>query len=456
MSNTARRFAAIAAFLCPAAVDAASLCVNPRDGACQATIQAAVEAARAGDTIHISPGVYFENVVVPSGKDGLRLTGSGRLATLVDPDVPNSGDGIRIESNDVEISALGVRNGQEHAISVGAGVSGTLVRWVAATGGRGPSAIHAEAGSTRLRILSSEVRAAGAIGIELAGANDGSTIKLNVVTQVERGIVASGEALEVASNRISTTRLDGIRVEGPRPVVTNNVIESGILNAETGLAVVGTNPTVRGNRLVNAGPAFVSCTACSGGLVMQNSSLATVGLASPIPGFQIRADASGLVVRGNRVSRASGPAFLIEGTGIRVTRNVAIDTGIPGSGDGFLVQGAGPHTLDHNVATRCSASGFRVDGDDVTLDANVATSSGLNGFLVFGAAGANSDVVLTNNRAIASNAAGFAVTGDGVSTVLTDNRGSGNRYDFCDDGVGTDVSGGNQFETTSTVCDVVQ
>jgi pectin methylesterase-like acyl-CoA thioesterase len=46
-------------------------------GACEfASIQAAVNTAKAGDTIRVRSGVYDEHVTIPAGKDGLVLRGA--------------------------------------------------------------------------------------------------------------------------------------------------------------------------------------------------------------------------------------------------------------------------------------------------------------------------------------------------------------------------------------------
>ena len=59
---------AIAAFLFAGAgvAQAATICVDPADASCEATIQAAVTAAAAGDTIEIAAGGYLEYVAIPS------------------------------------------------------------------------------------------------------------------------------------------------------------------------------------------------------------------------------------------------------------------------------------------------------------------------------------------------------------------------------------------------------
>ena len=97
---------------------AATLCVDPTGAAgCRTTIQAAVDAAGGGDLILVAPGVYFESVVVPSGKDGLRIVGTRRDTTIVDAS-PYSDRGITgddpaflVQSSSVVLRALTVRNG---------------------------------------------------------------------------------------------------------------------------------------------------------------------------------------------------------------------------------------------------------------------------------------------------------------------------------------------------------
>jgi hypothetical protein len=437
---------------------AATFCVDPRGGACQATIQGAVSLAGPGDLVRVLPGTYFENVVVPAGKEGLRLVGASRTAVILDPDAPNAGTGIRVEASRVHIGNLTIRNGRQHGVAVAAGAQDVVLRDLRLVGGRGPAALRVEAGATGVRVTGNDVRAAGVVGIDLAGGNHGARITSNVVRQTEKGIVARGDDLEISANRVSHTHVYGIQVEGARARVAVNVLETAFNVPTAGILAAGADPTVRGNRLSLAGTLRVTCAPCTNGLVAQNTVTAAFreGGSFRGAGLHVGADAPGLLVRGNRVVAASDVAYLVEGTRVRLVQNTASDTGTPDGGDGFRIAGTGSHVLSDNVATRTGANGFLVAADGVTLERNHATEAGLNGFLVAGAAGSRSGVVLTRNRATHNAAAGFAVTGDAVGTVLVGNRGAGNRYDFCDDGSGTDVSGGNPFGTTSTVCDVTR
>lgn len=90
---------------------AATLCVNPGGtGGCFATIQAAVDAAAAGDIVDIAAGTYVESVAMPRKR--LTLHGAGPSATIID------GNGafavLRFDGFNgslVAIENLGVRNG---------------------------------------------------------------------------------------------------------------------------------------------------------------------------------------------------------------------------------------------------------------------------------------------------------------------------------------------------------
>ncbi len=62
---------------------------------------------------------------------------------------------------------------------------------------------------------------------------------------------------------------------------------------------------------------------------------------------------------------------------------------------------------------------------------------------------------MPRNTALSNNGQGFAVIGGAVSTVFALNTAIKHRVDFCDEGVGTDTSGGNTFGATSTSCDVL-
>jgi pectin methylesterase-like acyl-CoA thioesterase len=84
--NARALFLVIAASLAASPASAAVRCVNPTGTlGCFNSIQGAVTAAGPLDTIKVGVGVYNKNVVVPAGKDGLRIVGVSKTATILDP-----------------------------------------------------------------------------------------------------------------------------------------------------------------------------------------------------------------------------------------------------------------------------------------------------------------------------------------------------------------------------------
>lgn len=435
---------AMAALLASPA-EAITRCVRPAPyPGCFPSIQAAVDESVPGDIINLAAGVYFENVVIPAGKDGLTIAGVGKLSTTIDPDFPLSGNALTVGSNGVKIRNLGIRNGQAHGIALN-GVSGVLIQGLRIVGLRGAlsSGIFGF-GNNGLQVVSNEIRAVGGAGINIGGMN--VVVRGNTVAQAPRGILVDGAGARVASNSVIGVQDGGIQVGSDGGFVSANTVE---LVDTDGLGVWGQNLTIQGNHLINAGEVQIQCApGCSGGVVSANTSLGSNDFA-----FSIWADGPGFVFRGNKVSWANGPAFAL--SVVEATTNAATDTGVFGNGDGPDCFRIGEQTtLSRNTATRCGGSGFRVTGTSATLSGNTATQAGVNGFTVSSAFAAGN--TLTGNKALSSNGAGFAVV-DAVGTTLTGNTASKNRYGFCDEGTSTAL-GPNNFGVppTSDVCDVVQ
>ncbi len=451
---TPRSFHVLAAvaLLAPPA-EAITRCVKPPpSGGCYSTIQVAVDESGPGDLINVARGVYFENVVIPAGKDGLSIVGAGKLATIIDPDRPLTGNAITVRSNGVKIKNLGIRNGQAHGISIDEPVTGVLIqglrivglRSLFSTGILGFTGIGL--GNSGLQVLNNEIRAVGRSGIDVSG--DNVVVTGNSVAQAPRGIYVTGPGARVASNKVTLVTDGGIQVTADGSFVSANTVELAI---DDGLGVSGQDPTIQANHMINAGEAVFTCTpTCSGGVVSANTSIGSNDV-----GFFISADGPGFVARGNKVSWSSGPAFHV--FQIEATTNVATDVGVFGNlrgSDCFRVND-GPTLLTRNTATRCAGSGFRVSGSNVTLTGNTSNQAGVNGFMVIDDFAA--DNTLTGNKALSSNAAGFAVIDPALRTTLSGNTASKSRYGFCDDGTSTTL-GQNSFgiPPTSSVCDVVE
>jgi hypothetical protein len=401
--------------------------------------------------VTIGPGVYSENVFIPQGRDGLQVLGTSKLTTIIDPDVPLSGTALAIQSAGVKVSRLGIRNGRGHGIFIN-GVD-VVVQGVRIVGLRHTSSagIYALA-SHRLQVLGNEVRAVANTGIAVVDSQD-VTVAGNTVTQTPSGILVTGQGGRVVSNKVTGGTI-GVQASGP--AVVKNLIEMMGGAFPNGLAALG-DGAVQGNKLTNAGAAFLQCSPCQAADVSGNSSLGSSGYGFTIVGA-VAGSPGGLVARANTVSRAAGPGFRIQGVGATVTGNRATDTGYylgPNEGGHCFVAAGGAtaaHTLTGNSATRCAESGFLVTGDNVTLEGNAAAQAGLHGFEVDAYFAA-----LTANKALSSNGAGFAVLPTAFSASLDLNVAAKNRYGLCDQGASTDLGANDLGQPpTSTVCDLVQ
>jgi hypothetical protein len=91
------------------------------------TIQAAVDAAHPGDLVRIAPGIYHEQVVVPTAKHDLVLRGTDRNRVVLDGESGDRRDGIVVHAGGVAIENLTVR-----------GFAGDGVRFAPAPGAKPP------------------------------------------------------------------------------------------------------------------------------------------------------------------------------------------------------------------------------------------------------------------------------------------------------------------------------
>jgi hypothetical protein len=422
---------------------AAVLCVNPAVPSCQATIQGAVTAAVAGDTITIAAGTYPENVNIPAGKDGLKISGAGAL-TIVDPDLPLAGSAFTIGSANVSLKSLTIRNGNQYGVLVAA--NNATISGLKIMGLRNASAAGiAVSGPFAVQVLSNDIRGVGGFGIYLAGGNDNSSVKSNTVSGCgQYGIAAVGANIQIVANRVQLAT-SGIVVIGATPNMIGNTVEQ----ATNGLQTSGPNPVIQGNRLTSGQVAISAvCSPCTGGSISTNSG------AGFLNGVVALTDAAGFAVKSNRMTDILLSPIQLSGTSVLATLNT-VSGGNASPGQACVVATGAGHTVSRNVVTRCGGAGFRSNGDNIVFDFNVSNYSNTHGFLVDGNAGANANVSVTNNRALYTNAQGFSINNGAVGTILTGNAGLKNRLDACNT-TGTGFGSGNTFAATSTTCDILQ
>lgn len=442
---TARLAAAAACVLAPMAASGATICVNPADPSCRRTIQQGVNAAAPGDTVQVAPGRYREAVIIPVTKPGIHVAGSGPGTTIMEaPDISIFNVAVWIRASDVEVRDIGIR-GTAIGVVVDGFISNVVVRGMRLLGMRSDPSIVVAGQSDGVQILDNEIRG-GRIAIQL-GFTTGVVVAGNRISQHTFGILADGaHGAEIRGNQITTAGFWGIRASGENVRVVDNVL---IDVSERALDVSGPSPMVEDNRLRHTGQSRVVCTPCTGGALRNNVSHSVLP-SQVIDGiaWNLQADAPGLVVEDNLVSRPAFYGFVLDGEGIRLARNVVIEE-LFTPGQAFRIHGQ-EHQLMANAAVRSAGSGFEVYGSGHVLEDDTSSGTGLAGFVVRDATG----TTLRRDVAAGSRAAGFAILPGGFATRLFENRGARNRYDFCDDGVDTMVFG-TQFATSSSVCDIL-
>src|SRR6185436_14845084 len=211
------------------AASAGVVCVNPAVATCEKTIADGVAKAGPGDIVKIGPGVYYENVDVPAGKDGLQLVGTNKLATIIDAapytdlGITHTGAAIVIQARDVQVRNLAVRNSSTNGIiTIGAG---TLVQGVTISGVRSYALLANASAATGAQFIGNEISASG-FGIVTVAY--GTVIKSNVIERVSlfgvqafSGILPNGgDAAQITGNRVTgavvgiTAAADGVVISG--------------------------------------------------------------------------------------------------------------------------------------------------------------------------------------------------------------------------------------------------
>jgi len=390
-------------------------------GGCFMTIQGAVDAADPGERINIKSGTYFENVVIPAGKDGVQLVGVGsRKRVILDPDSPNTGIGILIQASNVVIRNLTIRNGENDAIEVALGGAGSEIDKVDVFGPEN-SCIQVFADSVTIR-RSRLYGCDTAIDVQSTGTN--VTIDRNFIQMCDADCVtvrSGANGAEITNNNISQAE-DG-----------------------NGLEIIADGFLIRGNRVSHNDDDGINahCTPCTNALIEKNSIRHTAQFDEH---FEVRADAAGLVVRDNKADASSRHGFYIRGVGIVVEGNRVRyhgAGGVPGIelGYGFYVEGDG-HTLTNNIASAGADDGFHIEGIGHSLDGNTSSKNAGDGFDVEG-----ENIMLDNNKSQDNRGIGIEVSSTAMNTALVDNQMKRNRTDFCDEGTGT-TDTGSIFDTT--------
>ena len=386
------------------------------------TIQDAVNAASPGDTIAISSGDYFENVVVPPGLDGLTLTGKGKvyLNGFSAPDAPEgNSDGILVQSNGVTISKLTIRHSNSYGIRA--------FGFVADAGGTVPlegirvdkvTFVNNDSGAVNLQVHDAEMLNCNAIGndggIDISGDRAKVTkCRIDIVDGI--GIeVGDGTDHVVENNRVTSTDGIGIEVDGNNSRVTKNIVDSP---CDDGMDIDGDNVLVSSNSVSNV----------------------------PNDADGIVVDGTAVRIEKNKGSRAQEEGYNLSVSDSFITKNSADQCG--GEDECGMRISGNDNEISGNKATNCDTTGIDVAGDDNLVSKNKCSGNTDNGIVVSGGIESTGNVLEGNN---VSGNWGDGIENSGSGTVLRKNKVKGNMQDISNRtgaGASIDDQGGNAFST---------
>lgn len=365
--------AAVVALSAPPA--AADVLRVPKD---HATIQAAVDAAGAGDEVLVTGGSHAERVLLHQKSQlTLRMTGGARL------------DGK--SAAEVGVSVVGC---------VGIELSGVRVR-------RSAGDALAVEGSAGVRVVDADLRQIGSDGVTVTLCQDVELVGLRLAAIGGSGVQAAG-AVRLLVEDVVARDLGGsglVLGQPGLPVVDVAVRENRIDRAAgDGLVLLASDGVVAGNhvRRVEGHGLVTAPFAGSSGLQIEDNVVARVdGIGLAIGGREhglarndvLRSGLGGLVLAGaghhvedGRIVRAGFDGVLLVGVppadggepGQHVLERILVKRA---QRDGIVLGGNAPaNRLQANVVLRPAADGYQVESTANDVLENVCRGAGLNGF----------------------------------------------------------------------------
>lgn len=448
------------------------------------SIQEAVTAAAAGDTVEIAEGVYYGSVFVGGGRDGLTIRGKGDV--IVDAWTPGTADpgdawGIAVGSSDVKIEDLTVRHCRFPTSApfypgIDAKLPGLRLDNV--------SVLDAEMG------IVVEGGAALIEGCEVVGGGiqlegDDNVVRDTVVRNARFGILCDGDRVTIKKcavrNIITTGGMQegaGIRISGAAPVVTSNAIENV---AEQGIFASGEGGVFKKNVVRNAGSGGMYLSGAP--VVVDKNVIESVGLY----GLDVVLSSTTDRVRQNQIGHVAGTGLSLSGSSDAVIDENEID-GCSGVGASIAASNvrfeqneirnassagisiayiANVVELVENVVEECggpTSAGISVDGFQHVLLDNEVRDGGGDGIRIVGKGITVMGNEVADNQRDGIDVEGLAalvtileneVTGNGAEgldnsatneIVVRDNEFAGNRIDVANNGAFAQFEK-NDFET---------
>lgn len=372
------------------------------------SIQAAVNAAGAGDTILVKAGTYKENVSIAPGKEGLVLRGVGKVTIDARPNgASGSGAALAIGADGVRVENLLVRLALDGLSSSGVVVVANDVVFKNVKSWANEQAGFVIFGH-RVRLERCHVQACELSGIAITG--DDSIVDRCTVRQCDSaGISITGNNALVRKCVVHTIEDDsGIEIVGSDA----HVIDNAVFDTDgAAIDVQGNDVVIRGNT-VRSGPD-------ADGILIDLATVGTIENNTCVECFQagirVGGDCSSILVAKNKVLRCgteSSHAIDIDGDQCTITGNTVFEA----ESDGIHVGGTGC-VIQSNKVSRCFEDGIQIN-----------------------------DVGATVSKNFVKDCVGEGIENSADGTNVTDNVMKGNRIDFVNDTTLGEFSG-NVFAT---------
>ncbi len=367
-------FLAAAALLC---APAAAKTVVVSKGGAHPTIASGIALAGPGDTVLVKGGVYQENVEIPAGKDGLKLTASGSVIIEARPaGGAGNGPGIRVNSSAVRISGFIIENAANDLSPpnyLGYGIEclqDGLKAQDCAIYACSKSGIYASA-CDDVEILGCLL--AGNIGgVYVKGSN--AKVVGTILSNDQKGTIdIIGTNARVAKCKVLVSGESGIVVSGGGAVIEQNEIQEC---AERGISAIGSGEKVTGNDVRDTGMDGIYLSSANGSTVKDNSVRNAAGRGITTSGDDI-------ALKDNEVRSAASYGIMTSGAGCTISGNQVsdvLDYGINANGDFHVIQG--------NKVERARGIGVCMSGDQFVIEKNKVSGcfDGYQGIYVAGAA----------------------------------------------------------------------
>jgi parallel beta-helix repeat protein len=309
-----------------------------------ATIQSAVTAAGPGDTINVAAGTYNENVVIPTGKDGLQIIGHSNADTFITGGITAFDCSSQVTINGFDISdcfyGIVIRSTTGSSIISGNNISNTTNEGVFATG---PGTI-----------TDNNISGCG-YGIQTRDNAGGSTISGNTVSNITN---------------------EGINAFVPSTITGNNISGCGWgIRIQNGAA----GSTVSGNTITN--------TTYEGIWAYGLVAISDNNISVPYAVIQITGNAGGSTISGNTISGVPGYQGILAFVPSTITGN-----DISGCGWGIQIRNHSTGTvIDWNNIHDNTYHGIDIpnfggetDVTEATITNNTFTDNGWTGIRVGG------------------------------------------------------------------------